>query len=398
MTVKGQFSMNPTDSGSETDGGKPIGNENEFPVGTYGEAGQREIDEVNTNRNDITQRAARELVRIAREVMSEERWEHPTSDRRLWRRRKQDGTYEYRETPPEEGSATSVVERRQFKVFEKNPFQSLGRGDTVLWETPGTLKKRYDRTLKAKWKQQDASVKHLAKKHGMSEEEVRQKADAHVQGILSRARVAIRVPSETVEEIVRSGGVKKAYEIHGAGRDPHYMEERDYGEAMTMGIPVDVDPKLRPVYGYLTDIDRVQDEDAAWPVGNVTLRRYGDAKLILKPSVRGRTSAVVGDTYVMSQGDMEKPSPMMVMPLEKAGLAITDSQDSNGEGYDPFEDEHPSVTSLVSDTPRATAAYVEAHVHGGVRLEDIEEVVFSSEPSDDVKEALQRAGIRFSVS
>lgn len=45
--------------------------------------------------------AAIEILRMAREVLGEDKWEPPAGERKNWRRKKQDGTYEYRETPPE---------------------------------------------------------------------------------------------------------------------------------------------------------------------------------------------------------------------------------------------------------------------------------------------------------
>jgi hypothetical protein len=55
---KGQFSQLPSDVWVEVDGGKQIGNENDFPFDPVREQEKAIIDEVNMLRNDVSQRAA----------------------------------------------------------------------------------------------------------------------------------------------------------------------------------------------------------------------------------------------------------------------------------------------------------------------------------------------------
>jgi len=55
---KGQFSQSPSDVWVEVDGGKQIGNENEFPPDPARMQEKAIIDEVNMLRNDVSQRAA----------------------------------------------------------------------------------------------------------------------------------------------------------------------------------------------------------------------------------------------------------------------------------------------------------------------------------------------------
>ena len=54
------------------------------------------------------------FVRIAEvvslRVAAEGKWESPAADRKEWRRKKPDGTYEYRDTPPEGGEGVKVEE------------------------------------------------------------------------------------------------------------------------------------------------------------------------------------------------------------------------------------------------------------------------------------------------
>jgi hypothetical protein len=66
---------------------------------------------------------AREIVKIARILVSLDRWESPNADRRTWRKRNPDGTYEYRDDAPiGENSNRNVVKKN---VVKKTVFKSL---------------------------------------------------------------------------------------------------------------------------------------------------------------------------------------------------------------------------------------------------------------------------------
>ena len=63
---------------------------------------------------------------LAMEILAQVKfkWEAPIGRRRLWRRRKQDGTYEYREQPPEETKAPAKpVEQQEKKVPVKKEYK-----------------------------------------------------------------------------------------------------------------------------------------------------------------------------------------------------------------------------------------------------------------------------------
>lgn len=50
---------------------------------------------------DVLRRVAIDLLGLARSFLADDKWEAPQGDRKNWRRRQQDGSYEYRETPPD---------------------------------------------------------------------------------------------------------------------------------------------------------------------------------------------------------------------------------------------------------------------------------------------------------
>lgn len=72
--------------------------------------------------------ATSELLLIAREVLGlHGKWEAPVGERKNWRLRKQDGTYEYRDTPPE-GNGTS---QKDVTKNQKKPGESPSSGKVV---------------------------------------------------------------------------------------------------------------------------------------------------------------------------------------------------------------------------------------------------------------------------
>jgi hypothetical protein len=72
--VTGPFSMTPNDVWTSVDGGKPIGNEHKFPLDGARQQEKAIIKEVNMNRNDITNLAASELLRIAKDLQAEDEY------------------------------------------------------------------------------------------------------------------------------------------------------------------------------------------------------------------------------------------------------------------------------------------------------------------------------------
>ena len=80
---------------------------------------------------------AREVLKIARVLLSLDKWEAPNSDRRNWRKRNPDGSYEYRETAPTDiGMKKKIVKKDMsikmedigggyFKVKSGNAFRNI---------------------------------------------------------------------------------------------------------------------------------------------------------------------------------------------------------------------------------------------------------------------------------
>jgi hypothetical protein len=75
---------------------------------------------------DSLRRAAMELLGMAKSFLADDKWEAPEGDRKNWRRRKPDGTYEYRETPPEGQTPAIQKDESQVKMSPKKEEEKKG--------------------------------------------------------------------------------------------------------------------------------------------------------------------------------------------------------------------------------------------------------------------------------
>ena len=72
------------------------------------------------NCNGITKRLAKIASSLSWKILAEDaRWEHPTSERKQWRRKLPDGSYEYRDAPPDEEGSKQQVPQQQKETPKK---------------------------------------------------------------------------------------------------------------------------------------------------------------------------------------------------------------------------------------------------------------------------------------
>jgi len=211
------------------------------------------------------------------------------------------------------------------------------------------------------------------------------KADvaARLKATLADKPIAVRVRDQAaLRAILADGRFKTQHEgvkrAPGLGAD---AARRRLGEAI-LGVPADAPTSTRPVYGYVA-INGV--EPALTPGRKIAgvaqregskdaLSEYGQVQVVLKPGVRSRTTATVGDS--LDEIGLVRPSPVDNPSAESLGASSLDSLES------------PSFTRT---------RYVEAQIHGGVSSGDIAEVVFADPPDAATTRALDRAGVPWRV-
>lgn len=219
-----------------------------------------------------------------------------------------------------------------------------------------------------------------AKKAGETAKEFKAGLVTRLKELVDDKPTVIRVTDDALGKILESGRVKTSLEP-GVRRAPTLVasrERRRLGEQIS-GVSDDVPLEQRPVYGYVA----IAGIEASLPEGRKlsgiaeregqedVLSVYGKVQVVLKPQVRDRTTVTVGDS--LDEIAFVRPSPI----------------------------DNPSALSIGIhnlDRPGFTrTSYVEAQIHGGVRTEDIAEVIFPSPPPPDIAKRLEQQGITSSV-
>jgi hypothetical protein len=225
-------------------------------------------------------------------------------------------------------------------------------------------------------------------------------AQEKVTSAMKNGDVTIAMSQGVLSSVLVEGRYKNQFETRTSGGKLD-VGVRKVGEGLATGTPAGTKLADRPVYGYLTDnesvhtyqskrdavnalegewsdkhsLDRTLDWQTTTSVNSYQVDQYGDIRVVLKPSVRERTTVTIGDslrTGVMADG-MTNPKPDLVnMGLYKAGAA-----------------------RHMSGNP--TAGYLETQIHGGVKVSDISRIYAPRDTVDSVENMLFVAGLDIPV-
>ncbi len=192
-------------------------------------------------------------------------------------------------------------------------------------------------------------VRAWAEKNGVTFDGALEKARA-LMDEAAAGPIKINTTVETAQEILDDGRFETQFEsgTSGGNYDP---EVRADGEFAGLGIPRDLDPALRPVYGYT--------EGAA--------RQYGEIQWVLKDSVKERATITLGDSL---GGFLEEAYDR---PDQGTGLIGTPLL---APGLEGFHGEW--RTDLMMRRGLSSVPFVEAQIQGGVTLDDVQEVRVSA--------------------
>lgn len=177
--------------------------------------------------------------------------------------------------------------------------------------------------------------------HGKTSDEIRNNFEEQQRNILKENnRVAVRVPIDFVDEVADDGRFKSQFET---GRSQGLLNEdrRSNVEYEGFGVPKDIEPEKRPIYGYMSNESGNHDL--------VSLEYYGGVAFILKDGVKERTTVTFGDSL-----DHDLPGSKISEPKIES-MRIT-------EGLVTVEG----------------LSYVEAQIHGGVKIDEVDEIILNS--------------------
>lgn len=222
------------------------------------------------------------------------------------------------------------------------------------------------------------AVEAAARAEGLSVDEYRRRADTQVRALVDGAAVWRRDTPEAIEAVLRDGRWKSAVELAPAGP---YAKARRTIERVAFNVPEDTPDHARPIYGYL----------AGDPDGGATgAAQYGSVSVRFKRGLRTRTTLQEGDSLAITRRGALSGD---VLPMR--------ASDADARAF--YHTRTPKGTPLlrarrVEDVAGADE-YVEAQLHGGVTLDDVEEVVFTRAADEQRLGAQLRArGIRTRVA
>ena len=225
-------------------------------------------------------------------------------------------------------------------------------------------------------------------------------AREQVTSAMKNGDVTIAMAEYVLDSMLVGGRYKNQFETRTSGGKLD-VGVRKVGEGLATGTPAGTKLADRPIYGYLTDnetvhtyeskrdavkalegewsdkhtLDRTLDWQSTTSVNNYRIDQYGDIRVILKADVRGRTTVTIGDslrTGVMADA-MSNPKPNLTnMGLYKAGAVLH----MNGN---------------------STAGYLEAQIHGGVKVSDISRIYAPRDRVDSIELSLSMRGLDIPV-
>ncbi|MGW5141063.1 MFS transporter [Nocardia beijingensis] len=222
----------------------------------------------------------------------------------------------------------------------------------------------------------------LAAELGMTPDQLRTQMTEELRRAFS-GEIVIRVRAMTLLNVIDSRRFKTVFETAARsliGRTQ--LERRAELERELFGYALDLAAESRPVYA------RVRTTRGSWEQEGDMADEYGGVDVVLKTNVASRTTASVGSPWGV------RAIPSSVTDPRPESFAATPSQ--HGElayfGLEGIDRDYAGERFLRN-------SYIEAQIHGGVTIADIDHVVFHREPPDErLQAALAEAGIPWSMA
>jgi hypothetical protein len=237
----------------------------------------------------------------------------------------------------------------------------------------------------------DVALEKFMQNHDLKPEDVaayREELARRTREIFKDKKIAVRVTPGEIDKILSDGRFKTQFES-GKSKGLKNTGLRAAVEEQWFGLPEDYDPKKRPIYGYVM-VDGVRPAGLGasdmFDVSTDALSQYGQIQVVLKDDVRRRTTAMFGDSLNNKNDGI--PSPV---------------DDPSWQSYSPAPSKSMLTRGLTSedrsvdDHEFRAGTYAEAQIHGGVTLDDIDEIIFPTTPSAAVRKKLDDSGVKWRV-
>lgn len=229
-------------------------------------------------------------------------------------------------------------------------------------------------------------------------EEMEKQVEEDLKKLLEENDMAIRGSMNALEQIIEDGRIKSRFET-GSSTTIAPEQYRLEGELKLFGYQYNLDPKLRPLYGYLTNFSNGFDgssSNSAIAYGNVSIK-------LKKNNLKNITTFTVGDSLDATMYDVKVPS-LYTNPSIKAvspHRSLTDK-------YGNYTGKLGSTIKEINENVR----YFELQFHNQITIDDIEKVYIyksfdtwegrksfgvSDEEIEKLTKALDKANIDYEV-
>ena len=247
-------------------------------------------------------------------------------------------------------------------------------------------------TKKKILEKKDTFIESAAKKRGMTKEEYISKADGHLKKLVDESGTYIRMRERGVQRFVKEGEYKTFLRLQkeqkviigepGTGG----LSSRLRTEKILFGLPEkEWALERRPIYSYLTSKEGFKNELR-------TLDDFGEVKVKLKMDVRKRSTMIFGDSFYSAD-------EVVISPVKTPAINSIPNQ---GISRDVLS--RNSVDFVEATTERdfpgkisSMMGYSEQHIFGGVKLKDVEQIIFPKQPHLATQKILAEKNISWKV-
>lgn len=191
---------------------------------------------------------------------------------------------------------------------------------------------------------------------------------------IAQSQIATRLWGGELDNIVQEGRFKSLNEIpkdseFGTSASEQYRKARADLENGTWRTPKEA---VQPIYGYL---------DVENPIYQEGVFLYGDVKIVFKENIAGRTTVTAGDSL------NHRLTPVRLSELRDKTVNADDVMRA-------------SRSNAFSGEFEIQVEYIEAQIHGGVKLSDFKSVTLSriSQVEPSTIATLKNLGIEVTVS
>jgi len=224
----------------------------------------------------------------------------------------------------------------------------------------------------------------LVDRLGISEEHAYawlDKSEKEFRRVCREGEVRTRVTENALEQIIDDGRVKSQFET-GTSEGHLDPDARAEAEEKGLGAPFDLSVEDRPIYGYVHHPEAGHDTSA-----------YGDIALCMKPEVKDRTTVTFGDSLSLFHMGRMVGAPMKradkYAMASHAAFALMRAARMSG------------VKRRLPKWWIEMEPYIEAQIHGQVRLQDVQKVIFGSRTSQarvkTISQLLDSLGIPWEI-